>query len=576
MFNWILLIVALVVMAAVATAAVYIVAYWSDPEEKWTNWFPRVVIIICLFFIFMLPLLVPFDVTEKQYAGTDPTVMGYIWNASIYIDLILLVVLLPYSYFFAQGKDLGEKVVKYAVVPFFIVLAIAVVILLLCFAIWWFAGYSDIPVVVREPLVVYSGESPGGAYCAYTADGSAALSALGSALGSADPAPGSSVASGSFDSILNVRTGYLTYTIGICSFVGSILFIVFLSIGIFILPLDFIMAFVRRPHSMNKSELRDFKDEYVKRSGALLEIIDDIYAKIVKEFGPDKTVELLAKNDKKAIFSAPSLRKERKKFEVVERAVDELDKQYTEIIQMNMKETANPLKYYGLLIAGILLLLVSILWYVQVVLAQSSVYYVVDQAFSAMNSTGIPFFSLIFYGLFTLYLTFCFVKGVTKFGFRFIFFISIHPMERNNTPLPSFVFNTILMLLCALPSLQFCSLMIKSFSVGSSMDILFGSTVTMMRGIRYWFMYYIWVFVGLAPVAMLIWLCIPRKTLEQKMREQNRKTLSTADAVISRRKKELSREERKSKSRAERKGKSSQSEVGLEGPDTGGIPASVL
>jgi len=575
MFNWVLLIVALVVMAAMATAAVYILAYWSDPEEKWTNWFPRIVIIICLFFILMLPLLVPFDVTEKQYAGTDSTVMPYIWKASSYIDLILLVVLLPYSYFFAQGKDLGEKVSKYAIVPLFIVLAIAIVILLLCFAIWWVAGYSDVPVTVWQPPLYYSAEGVPGVLCTYTTDPSIALSALDTAVSSLASAGGPE----SFDSILSIRTGFLTYTIGICSFLGSIFFIVFLSIGIFILPIDFILAFVRRPHSMNKKELQEFKAEYASRSASLLEIIDDIYSKIVKEFGPDKTVELLTRNDRKAIFSPLSLKKERKKFEVVERAVEELDKQYTEIIQMNMKETANPLKYYALLFVGIFLLLVSILWYVQVVLAQASVYYVVDQAFVAMNSTGIPFFSLIFYGLFTLYLTFCFLKGVTKFGFRFIFFISIHPMERNNTPLPSFVFNTILMLLCALPSLQFCSLMIKTFSVGSSMDILFGSTVTMLRGIKYWFMYYIWVFVGLAPLAVLIWLCIPHKTLEEKMREQSRKTLSTADAVINKRKKELSKQERKeAKANKTKKGKSSQSEVGLEGPEgeAGGIPASVL
>jgi len=47
------------------------------------------------------------------------------------------------------------------------------------------------------------------------------------------------------------------------------------------------------------------------------------------------------------------------------------------------------------------------------------------------------------------------VKGVTKFGFRFIFFIPIHPMKMGKTELTSFVFNVTIMAIGIMPQLQF-------------------------------------------------------------------------------------------------------------------------
>ena len=71
----------------------------------------------------------------------------------------------------------------------------------------------------------------------------------------------------------------------------------------------------------------------------------------------------------------------------------------------------------------------------------------------AQSAVSVPLFSTLLFAVISLYVTFCFTKGVTKFGFRFILFIPIHEMSIGATELNSFIFNVLLMTLGIMPEL---------------------------------------------------------------------------------------------------------------------------
>ena len=132
---------------------------------------------------------------------------------------------------------------------------------------------------------------------------------------------------------------------------------------------------------------------------------------------------------------------------------------------MNSKETANPLAYFFRLILGIVCLLFSLLFFAQLmciminqfnkqIFANNNQVYFLGWALAlAQGAINVPLISTLLFAICSLYITFCFVKGVTKFGFRFIMFIPIHPMKLGKTELSSFVFNATLMMLGILPEI---------------------------------------------------------------------------------------------------------------------------
>jgi len=72
----------------------------------------------------------------------------------------------------------------------------------------------------------------------------------------------------------------------------------------------------------------------------------------------------------------------------------------------------------------------------------------------SVSERWFPLFGVLSVATFSFYLLLCAVKGCFKFGLRFLFF-QVHPMKINKTYMSSFLFNTGLVLLCALPVVQF-------------------------------------------------------------------------------------------------------------------------
>ena len=86
---------------------------------------------------------------------------------------------------------------------------------------------------------------------------------------------------------------------------------------------------------------------------------------------------------------------------------------------------------------------------------KSDIYFLSTMLNAVEKATKIPLFSCILFVIITFYITICYISGITKFGFRFLFFISIHEMEVGNTELSSMIFNIILIFGCSLACIKF-------------------------------------------------------------------------------------------------------------------------
>lgn len=466
--NWIVLGLAIGAAAIILALSIYILLYWSRPSDKWVEIPSRILVVFSLFFLFMLPIVIPFDransldftassspppPTSKR--GIDPDIMKHIWTGLMLFAIFLAAFLLPLGYFYISTREGGEKVGRSFLSGLWKAAIIIAATLILSALLWWLLGSKGNN--SSSPIPIY------------------------------------------------------TYFIVFACFLGSIIFTLFLSVGLFIYPVSYIIKFVKRPHSLNKDQLLSFKQSFKQKSHELLQEYDRIYGLLVKEYSQDRVEKMIKANERNALFSRSSLRKEARNFEKLERDLNEMEKEYIDTLAMNIKETANPLKYYLLLALGIFFLILSLLWYIQIIAAVAAKFYILDKAFTAMDKAlsyhmTCPILSMIFYTSFAIYMIFCFVNGVTILGLKFVFFMKIYPMERNNTPLVGFLFNSMMMCVGSIPSVLFLTTIMSEYSKDSGVYKLFIDTVSKAYIFNWWFTNMYWFIVVLAPVTMALWV----------------------------------------------------------------------
>lgn len=122
-----------------------------------------------------------------------------------------------------------------------------------------------------------------------------------------------------------------------------------------------------------------------------------------------------------------------------------------------------------------------------------------------------PLFGVLSVALFTVYLLFAAVKGCFKFGIRFMFF-QIHPMKVNKTYMSSFLFNIGLVLLCALPVVQFCQDAFADYAAFANIRQMFGVQVQNLGFIGWFYRkrIFIYIFMAFAVITTLYLFCKPR------------------------------------------------------------------
>mmetsp|Transcript_11599 Transcript_11599/g.15288 ORF Transcript_11599/g.15288 Transcript_11599/m.15288 type:complete len:228 (-) Transcript_11599:274-957(-) len=176
-------------------------------------------------------------------------------------------------------------------------------------------------------------------------------------------------------------------------------------------------------------------------------------------------------------------------------------------------EHYNPLVPFISLFCGICAAIMSLFWFLHI-----CVYVYPDPPLTPFLNNyfkwfdnWFPMFGVLSVALFVVYLLFCAVKGCFKFGIRFMFF-QIHPMKLGKTYMSSFMFNIALVLLCALPVVQFSQEAFSDYAAFSQIRQLFGVQIQYLQFFQ-WFwtkQVFIYIFMSVSILTGIYLACRPR------------------------------------------------------------------
>jgi LMBR1 domain-containing protein 1 len=250
-------------------------------------------------------------------------------------------------------------------------------------------------------------------------------------------------------SSISISVNPATFYAGLMAWLGWFLFACFGGIGMAALPLDLILQFVNRPHHMDAVEFAEAQRLLRDRVNELVTVGELL--KMEREENAQKNETKGWREQRKAAAE------EKKAWLQFKQAVYLMEEDAEEFANCTENyRNYNPLIPIFALLAGICALIISLCWVLQIILymlPNPPVTPFLNDYFRWFE-TWFNLFGVLSVAIFSFYLLICAVKGCFKFGLRFLFF-QVHPMKLNKTYMSSFLFNIGLVLLCALPVVQF-------------------------------------------------------------------------------------------------------------------------
>lgn len=244
---------------------------------------------------------------------------------------------------------------------------------------------------------------------------------------------------------------------GLMAFIGWFLFAIFGGVGLAAMPLDLILMYKNRPQHMEPHEFQEAQTSLRERTNELVDI-----GELIKIEREEKSQLGLTSTWGSALFDSEKRKEARDERQAVlgfKQAVFLLEKDVEDFQACSANyENYNPLIPYAGLLLGVLSVIISFLWFLHIV-----IYVLPDpplmpflNSFFSWFDGWFPLFGVLSVAIFTVYLLLCAMKGCFKLGMRFLC-MTLHPMKPGKTYMSSFMFNIGLVLLCALPVVQFCS-----------------------------------------------------------------------------------------------------------------------
>lgn len=192
------------------------------------------------------------------------------------------------------------------------------------------------------------------------------------------------------------------------------------------------------------------------------------------------------------------------------------------------------------LCCGIIFALLSLAWILQIIICVL-VPQITGEAgppflnslFTAFEQSGLYPLGVALYACFNFYMLICVVKGCTKFGMRVAFFISIHPMRAQNTPLNSILFNVEMLLISTAAMVQFSQTTFSDYARLTEADVIFSAQIQRLRFYRFFFENHIFIITMLSVflIAFIFFLVRPRDQGSITFSAPDQKLVSLADAA---------------------------------------------
>ena len=305
---------------------------------------------------------------------------------------------------------------------------------------------------------------------------------------------------------LTLTVNVSTFYGGLMAWVGWFLFSLFGGIGLAALPLDLILTYQNRPRHLDAQKFAEIQQSLRQQVNELVDI-----GELLKIEREERAQAGLA-GGPLGRFSMDS--DKRKAIREEQQAVTEF-KAVVYLLEEDVQdfkdatenyENYNPLTPYVSVALGVASMIMSLFWFLHICI------YVYPEpplkpflnAYFQWFDSWFPLFGVLSVAIFSCYLLFAALKGCFKFGLRFMFF-QIHPMKIGKTYMSSFLFNIALVLLCALPVVQFSQEAFADYAANSNIRQMFGTQVEHLKFFGWWwrskvFIYLFMVFFLLASL----------------------------------------------------------------------------
>ena len=516
--DWFLAAVIGVVITLLLFINTYLVVSWADPQDQHVSLWQTVLIITALSLAEGAILCLPLDVANnsnaldcsndwaKSSSDCGNLDMSIFWQVIICFIFIYVVGLLPMAIFHYEAYDEVEIRGKRTdnrqacCSAFFyeaMVLAATFLTLGLMYA---FMGIAQVPYTSYN---IDAGAD--GVVWATTTVRSVDLSTDMASFREAELVSGDSCTSGCAEQDngrLEIKTSFAIYIAALTGWVGWFFFVFFGGIGLASLPVDLIRYYIDRPTIKTVSELETEKKDIQRRTNELIKL----GAGIKRE------------REEWAAAGTHSWREQRKKKSADRQNVNKF-KQMVYMLEKNFEsweiscgqqKDYNPLTPYFSLFFGVLAALITMLWILHIIL-----YMLVDPAASSFLNyyfvqfdAWFPLFGILSVAMFAGFLLVCVISGLFKVGVRCMC-ITLHPMRYGKTLMNSFMFNTMWILMCAIPVVQFCTDAFEGYARYTTVATLLGVQVKYLKFFRYFYEDDVFVYILLALFGLsALWLML--------------------------------------------------------------------
>ena len=464
-----LIVIACVIPFVLVFFNLVVMAHFIDPEAAAGHLVAKLAILLGMLMAECTVLLLPLDVGNRSgslgcgFWNSDcgGINMVLVWEVSYGIIAALVVVVFPFFIFYYENDDEGMEAREKAEGSCLAALTIrlqtcrrsllaALASTAVCviigaigfFVLQYFIAFTQVP---YRLIAVGVGSA--------TAFGPVASVLDAASCGAAGRLCPCGLAGGcaSFPAVLRMDVSLIVFLAAVLSFAGWFLFSIYVGIGFIALPMDCVNAFLHRPKMLSVSEARTQRKVLMKRSEELIKIGDEMAARLIE-------LQDAARNRRDKKSAQKVHRAEVNKFRLL---VDLLEKDLEEFQigdPQNYRQHYNPLVPYMKLVGGALGAMLTLVWLVHIVIFMlfSPPLHPFLNTYLGFFDGFFPLFGTLTIGILALYLLLAASAGAAKFGTRF-FLISVHALEPHKTLLNSFMFNVQLVLLCVLPTVQFCT-----------------------------------------------------------------------------------------------------------------------
>ncbi|KAL2652415.1 hypothetical protein R1flu_020543 [Riccia fluitans] len=303
-----------------------------------------------------------------------------------------------------------------------------------------------------------------------------------------------------------MRVSFPQYVIALSTIVGSFLFTFFGGVGMAVLPLGLIFAFIRRPRTIIT------RAQYIKEATEL--------GKRAKEI---REVALALQREERSGSKGRKWKKNVKQVQqelvYLEQDQEALEEVYPQGEKAETSWALTVLGYLAKLFLGLLGLVVTVVWLVHIIIFMlvnppvspflNSFFVKLDDAWGLLGTSAFAFFCL--------YLILAVISGEMHVGLNVVFF-TIHPMKWNGTLMNSFLFNVGLILLCSISVIQFSAKAFSVYAQATAVQEIFGNQLENLRGIKYLFRFNIFqiAFVIFALLTTIYYFTVGLKKKQRK------------------------------------------------------------